>query len=139
MTMVRSSVSAFAGTAGVAGLGVVVVGEAEGLSAATLVCAGIAGALPPGFVACGLTIGGFGPKKRIHSRITAIDRSDASKRRSSCESGLFSSDPFTNGPLDFPYMSARNPSRQIFSSPLVPGPDRNQTFATAGGTAATAC
>src|SRR5512136_2512042 len=101
MTMVRSCVSVFAGTTSVAALGVLVVGGAEGLGAATLVCPGIAGALAPGFVACGFTIGGFGPKKRIHSRITAIDSSDASNSRNSWESGFFSSDPFTNGPLAF--------------------------------------
>jgi hypothetical protein len=58
-----------------------------------------AGAVTAGLLACGKLAGGFGAKNLAHNKITAIERIDAIRMRSSEESSFFFSGALTNEPL----------------------------------------
>src|SRR2546427_3383038 len=103
--MVRSCVSALTGMVTAGTPEIAVAGAREGppvLGAGgvvTEVFPGAAGAVCAGRLVCGGTAGGFGPKYFAQSKITAIDSSDATTMRSSCDNLLFVCGSLTNGPL----------------------------------------
>lgn len=58
-----------------------------------------AGAVTAGLFVSGKLAGGFGAKNLAHNKITAIERIDAIRMRSSDESSFFFSGALTNEPL----------------------------------------
>ena len=58
-----------------------------------------AGAVTAGLFVSGKLAGGFGAKNLAHNKITAIERIDAIRIRSSEESSFFFSGALTNEPL----------------------------------------
>jgi hypothetical protein len=58
-----------------------------------------AGAVTAGLLVSGKLAGGFGAKNLAHNKITAIERIDAIRMRSSEESSFFFSGALTNEPL----------------------------------------
>ena len=100
---VGGKAAAFAGAIAVAIPGVVSAlgfpeaGEEEVVVPAEFV--EVAGAVTAGLLACGTLAGGFGAKNFTQSKITAIERSEATRMRISEESSFFFSGPLTDVPL----------------------------------------
>jgi hypothetical protein len=84
---------------GVAALGLFEAGVVDAPEAGDVVEFEDAGAVTSGLFACGKLAGGFGAKNFAQSKITAIERIEAIRMRSSEESSFFFSGALTNGPL----------------------------------------
>src|SRR4030088_30715 len=101
MTTVRSSESLLATTfdgAVAAIFAPAVCGGAVTPAAVELAGPGVAGAVWTGRLACGNWAGGFGPKYFAQSRIMPMDRSDATRIRSSGVNLSFCPGKLTNEP-----------------------------------------
>src|SRR3981189_1119658 len=136
----RSCESLFAGTVtGCDGLladdATDVVGVCEGIATGEAVVPAVAGPVTAGRLECAGWTGGLGPKYLAHRIITPKERSEATRIRSSGVNLSFCPGALMSAP-QISKLSLRLHS--LASLPISPEPDRNQIFARAAGSAASA-
>ena len=146
--MVRSSESLVTGTdeAGAEELGAAPRVDGEfvppGVVAAVLGFSGVAVEVAAGLLGCKFA-GGFGAKYFVQPKNTIIDSSEATRMRISGVNLSFfpplGGRGVNGGVLKSPPCVSQNYFRNSYASfPISPEPDRNQTFATVAGSAASA-